>query len=96
MSSLIATAVQALGGIVGANIFGAMTRGGGAFVRTLVGAAAGVGAAWALQMNAPATFDWFTNLTPGEAGRQFGYLLIGAGGGALVGLLVGVMFAPRG
>ena len=48
MATLLPYLVQALGGAIGGNVLGALTRGGGGVVgRTLIGAIGGVGAAYA-------------------------------------------------
>ncbi|MBY0564229.1 MAG: hypothetical protein K2P58_08585 [Hyphomonadaceae bacterium] len=87
---------QALGGALGGNITGMITRGGGGVVgRTLIGAIAGIGAAYAAQMFPAAggvVANW-ANLAPDDA--QLSAILAdsitGAAGGGLVGLVTGLL-----
>ncbi|MCR6646291.1 MAG: hypothetical protein NVV62_18150 [Terricaulis sp.] len=98
METFLPYLVQALGGAVGGNIFGAITRGGGGVVgRTLLGAIGGVGLAFtAGQVEAIGnlTATW-GNLLEGENGAHLANLITGAAGGGVVGLITGLLIRPR-
>ena len=88
--------VQAVGGIVGGNILGALTRGGGGVVgRTIIGAIGGVAAGYGLPMAAPGLQDTLSTLISGENGVHLGNLIVGAGGGGILGLVSGLLIRPR-
>ena len=89
--------VQAVGGIVGGNILGALTRGGGGLIgRTLIGAIGGVAAGYGLPQFAPSLQGTLDTLIAGDNGVMLGNLLTGAGGGGLLGLVGGLLLRPRG
>lgn len=99
MATILPYAVQAIGGLIGGNVIGALTRGGGGVGgRSIIGALAGVGAAYASQQ-VPAiggvTAMW-GNLIEGENGALLANLITGAGGGGVVGLISGLLIRPRG
>lgn len=88
--------LQALGGAIGGNITGLITRGGGGLVgRTLIGAVAGVCAVY-LEQSFPAVqsaaASW-SNLAPGdtELSSLIAKGVSGVLGGGLVGLVAGLL-----
>ncbi|MES1198927.1 MAG: hypothetical protein ABUS48_03000 [Pseudomonadota bacterium] len=92
--------VLAIGGAVGGNILGALSRGAGGVVgRTILGAAAGAGAGYATgaveQLGAWAAM--WGNLLPTspDNSRRLGELITGAIGGGLVTLVVGLFTRRR-
>lgn len=90
--------LQALGGAVGGNILGAITRGGGGLVgRTVFGAIGGVAAGYgATQLDAiqNVTQLW-SNLIEGENGVRLSQLLTGAAGGGVLGFITGLLIRSR-
>ncbi|MEZ5995140.1 MAG: hypothetical protein R3C25_05245 [Hyphomonadaceae bacterium] len=86
--------VQAVGGAVGGNIIGALTRGGGGIVgRTVIGALGGVGAGFAggnVEAIGNITSMW-SNLIDGENGAHLANLITGAAGGGVLGLISGLL-----
>lgn len=90
--------VQAIGGIVGGNVLGALTRGGGGVVgRTIIGAVGGIGAGFAAA-HVAAVGDIASNwgaLIEGENGAHLANLITGAIGGAVLGLIGGLLIRPR-
>lgn len=90
--------VQAIGGLIGGNIFGALTRGGGGVIgRTIIGAIGGVAAGYATQ-NVGAVGDIAANwsgLLDGENGVHLANLITGAAGGGILGLVSGLLIRPR-
>lgn len=98
METFLPYLVQALGGAIGGNIFGAITRGGGGVVgRTVLGALGGVGLAFAAgQVEAIGNVtDMWRNLMEGENGVHIANLITGAAGGGVVGLITGLLIRPR-
>lgn len=93
--------VAAIGGAVGGNILGALTRGGGGLVgRTLIGAIGGAGLAYtasATGLNVEMV-STITNMVPtfieGENGVHLSNLIKGAGGGGILGLVGGLLIRP--
>ncbi|MGE0741527.1 MAG: hypothetical protein AB7O98_09310 [Hyphomonadaceae bacterium] len=98
MATLLPFIVQAVGGAVGGNILGALTRGGGGVVgRTIIGALGGVGAGYAAG-NVAAVGDIASNwsaLIDGENGVHLYNLITGALGGSLLGLVGGLLIRSR-
>jgi hypothetical protein len=98
MATILPFAVQALGGAVGGNILGALTRGGGGVVgRTIIGAIGGVGAAFgadAVPAVGGITAMW-SALIEGENGAHLSNLITGAGGGGILGLVGGLLIRPK-
>jgi hypothetical protein len=93
--------VLALGGAVGGNILGALTRGGGGVVgRTIIGALGGVGAgfaATAVPQVADITAMWSNLLADSpENSAHLANLITGAIGGSVLGLVGGLLIRPRG
>jgi hypothetical protein len=90
--------VQAVGGAVGGNILGALTRGGGGIVgRTVIGAIGGVAAGWAggnVEAVSGVTSMW-GGLIDGENGVHLANLITGAIGGAILGLIGGLLIRSR-
>jgi hypothetical protein len=90
--------VQAVGGAIGGNILGALTRGGGGIVgRTVIGAIGGVAAGWAggnVEALSGATSMW-SNLIDGENGVHLSNLITGAIGGSILGLIGGLLIRSR-
>lgn len=97
MTTILPYVVQAVGGVVGGNILGALTRGGGGVVgRTIIGAIGGVAAGYAAPMFAPADLMTTLNtLIEGENGVHLGNLIVGAAGGGVLGLVSGLLIRPR-
>ena len=98
MATILPYVVQGIGGAVGGNILGALTRGGGGVVgRTVIGAIGGVGGAYAAQNVAAlqgVTAMW-SNLIEGENAVHLANLITGALGGAVTGLVGGVLIRSR-
>ncbi len=98
MATILPYAAQALGGVVGGNILGALTRGGGGLIgRTVLGALGGVAAGYAggnVEALGSITAMW-SNLIEGENGAHLANLITGAGGGAILGLVGGLLIRPR-
>ncbi len=99
LATLLPYLVQAVGGAVGGNVLGALTRGGGGLVgRTIIGAIGGVAAGWAggnVEAVSGVTAMW-GNLVEGENGAHVANLITGGAGGAILGLLGGLLIRPRG
>lgn len=98
LATLMPYIVQAVGGIVGGNILGALTRGGGGVMgRTIIGAIGGVAAGYVAPMALPADMlSSVSTLIEGENGVHLGNLIIGALGGGVLGLVAGLLIRPRG
>jgi hypothetical protein len=98
-ATLLPYIVQAIGGAVGGNILGAVTRGGGGVVgRTILGAVGGVGAAYAagsVEAIGGVTQMW-SGLIEGENGVHLSNLITGAAGGGILGLIGGLLIRSRG
>jgi hypothetical protein len=97
MATILPYAVQAIGGVVGGNILGALTRGGGGVVgRTIIGAIGGVAAGYAAPMVLPADIsNTIFHLIDGDNGAHLGNLIEGAVGGGVLGLVGGLLIRPR-
>ena len=99
MAMILPYVVQALGGAIGGNILGAITRGGGGLVgRTIIGAIGGVGAAYAAG-SFPAVGEvtsLWSNLIEGDNAAHLSNLITGAIGGGILGLIGGLLIRPRG
>ena len=99
LASILPYLVQALGGAVGGNILGALTRGGGGLVgRTLIGALGGVGLGFAsgnVEAVGNLTSVW-SQLIDGENGAHLANLITGAAGGGVLGLISGLLIRSRG
>lgn len=97
-ASILPYAVQAIGGAIGGNITGAITRGGGGLVgRTVIGAIAGVATGFAGENVATVgnvTSMW-RNLIDGENGVHLANAITGAAGGGIVGLISGLLIRSR-
>jgi len=98
LATIVPYLVQALGGAVGGNILGALTRGGGGVVgRTLIGAIGGVGLAFAagnVEAVGNVTSAW-SGLMDGENGAHLANLITGAAGGGVLGLIGGLLIRSR-
>lgn len=96
MSELMPFIVQAVGGVIGGNILGALTRGGGGVIgRTIVGAIGGVAAGYGAPMVVPPDMmETISTLIDGENGDHLGNLIVGAGGGGVLGLISGLLVRP--
>lgn len=98
LATILPYLVQALGGAVGGNILGALTRGGGGVVgRTIIGAIGGVGLGFAagnVDAIANVTSMW-SGLIDGENGVHLANLITGAAGGGVLGLIAGLLIRPR-
>jgi hypothetical protein len=98
LEAFIPYIVQAVGGAVGANILGALTRGGGGLVgRTLIGALAGLGAGYGVaevpQLGAVAE-NWRGLIEPPNGEHLYNFIT-GAAGGGIVGLVTGLLIRQR-
>lgn len=91
--------VQAIGGLIGGNILGAVTRGGGgAMGRTIIGALGGIAAGYAsgnVDAVSGITAMW-GGLIEGANGVHLSNLITGAAGGGIIGLVSGLLIRPRG
>lgn len=98
MATILPYAAQALGGVVGGNILGALTRGGGGILgRTVIGAIGGVAAGYAAG-NVEAVGNiaaMWSNLIEGENGAHLANLISGAAGGGILGLVSGLLIRPQ-
>jgi hypothetical protein len=98
MATILPLVVQAIGGIVGGNILGALTRGGGGVVgRSLIGAIGGLAAGYAsgnVEAVSGVTQIW-SGLIEGENGVHLANLITGAAGGGILGLVGGLLVRPR-
>lgn len=99
LATILPYILQAVGGAVGGNILGALTRGGGGIAgRTIIGALGGVGLAYAATA-VPAiggvTANW-SGLIDGENGAHLANLITGAAGGGVLGLIAGLLIRSRG
>lgn len=98
MATILPYVVQAVGGAIGGNILGALTRGGGGVAgRSIIGAIGGIAAAYAAGA-VPAvgniTSMW-SGLIDGENGAHLANLITGAAGGGILGLVGGLLIRPR-
>jgi hypothetical protein len=99
MATILPFVVQALGGAIGGNILGALTRGGGGMMgRTLIGAIGGLAAGYAggnVEAVGNITSMW-SGLIEGENGVHLSNLITGAAGGGILGLIGGLLIRSRG
>jgi hypothetical protein len=90
--------VQAVGGAIGGNILGAVTRGGGGLVgRTVIGAIGGVAAGYAganVEAIGNITSMW-SGLIDGENGEHLKNLITGTVGGGILGLIGGLLIRSK-
>lgn len=98
LATILPFIVQAVGGAIGGNILGALTRGGGGVAgRTVIGALGGIAAGYGAPMALPAdTLNSLNTLIDGANGEHLGNLIIGAGGGGILGLIGGLLIRQRG
>lgn len=105
MDMILPYVVSAVGGAVGGNILGLLTRGGGGVVgRSLIGAIGGAGLAFAASPDganvaaiADITKNWGSLLGEGNAqNANLANLITGATGGGVLGLIGGLLLRPRG
>ncbi len=98
IDTLLPFIVQAVGGVIGGNILGAVTRGGGGLIgRTLIGALAGLGAGYGVDQApqlASIAQNWSGLLEPPN-GEHLSNLITGAAGGGIVGVVTGLLIRPR-
>lgn len=98
MATILPYIVQAVGGAVGGNILGAITRGGGGVGgRSIIGALGGVAAGLApdyVPAAANITAMW-SGLIEGENGVHLQNLITGAAGGGVLGLIGGLLIRSR-
>lgn len=98
MAMILPYVVQAVGGAVGGNILGAVTRGGGGLVgRTVIGAIGGVAAGWTgdnVEAVNGVTSMW-SNLIDGQNGEHLADLITGAAGGGILGLIGGLLIRSK-
>ena len=99
MATILPYVVQAIGGAVGGNILGALTRGGGGLLgRTVIGAIGGVAAGYAggsVEAIGNVTSMW-SGLIEGDNGVHLSNLITGAAGGGILGLIGGLLIRQRG
>lgn len=99
MATILPWLVLAVGGAVAGNILGAVTRGGGGIGgRSIIGAIGGVAAGYAA-MNVPAVSDVAANwggLIEGENAAHLANFITGAIGGAILGLVGGLLIRSNG
>jgi hypothetical protein len=99
MAEILPWVVLAVGGAVGGNILGALTRGGGGLAgRTIIGAIGGVAAGYAA-MNVPAVQGVAENwsaLIEGENAAHLANAISGGLGGAVLGLIGGLLIRSHG
>jgi hypothetical protein len=96
MAMILPIIVQALGGVAGGNILGALTRGGGGPLgRTIAGVIGGLAAGQGLPQVAPDLVATLSTLLSGDAGARLGELIVGAGGGGVLGLITGLLVRPK-
>jgi len=97
MTTILPYVLQAVGGAVGGNILGALTRGGGGVVgRTIIGAIGGVAAGYGAEHVAAIgniTHIW-SNLA-GDNSAKLADVITGAAGGGVLGLVGGLLIRPR-
>ncbi|HVV33303.1 MAG TPA: hypothetical protein VHC73_08765 [Vitreimonas sp.] len=97
MTTILPYLLQAVGGAVGGNILGALTRGGGGIVgRTIIGAIGGVALGYgadAVPAVGNITAMW-GNLA-GDNSANLGNLITGAAGGGVLGLISGLLIRAR-
>ena len=98
MATLMPYIVQAIGGAVGGNVLGGLTRGGGGLLgRTIAGALGGLAAGYAggnVEAVSGVTAMW-SGLMEGENGAHLSNLITGAAGGGVLGLVAGLLVRPR-
>jgi hypothetical protein len=96
MATILPWVVLAVGGALGGNILGALTRGGGGVVgRTIIGAIGGVLAGYAAPMFVPGDLmESLSTLIDGENGVHLGNIIVGAAGGGVLGLITGLLIRP--
>jgi hypothetical protein len=96
MTEFMPYIVQAVGGVIGGNIVGALTRGGGGVIgRTIIGAIGGVAAGYGAPLAVPAdVLESLSTLIDGENGIHLGNLIVGAAGGGVFGLITGLLIRP--
>lgn len=99
MATILPWVVLAVGGAVAGNIMGALTRGGGGVGgRTIIGAIGGAAAGYAA-MTVPAVADVTANwngLIDGENAAHLANFITGAIGGAILGLVGGLLIRSNG
>src|SRR5437868_13084484 len=96
--AILAYVVQAVGGAVGGNILGALTRGGGGLVgRSLIGAIGGLAAGYGASNVEAVGYitQMWSALAPGENGVHASNFITGAAGGGILGLIGGLLIRPR-
>lgn len=98
MATILPWIVLAVGGAIGGNVLGALTKGGGGVVgRTVIGAIGGAAAGWAsgnVEAVSGITAMW-GGLIEGENGVHLSNLITGALGGGILGLVGGLLIRPR-
>jgi len=99
MANVLPWVVLAIGGALGGNILGALTRGGGGIAgRTIIGAVGGVAAGYAA-MNVPAVQGVAANwqmLIEGPNATHLANAITGVIGGAVLGLIGGLLIRSNG
>lgn len=86
--------VQAVGGLIGGNVIGGLTGGGGGVVgRSIAGVIGGLAAGQGLphvEAAQPVVSSLY-GLMQGDMGQHVGNLIVGAGGGGILGLVSGLL-----
>ncbi len=99
MATILPWVVLAVGGAVAGNVLGALTRGGGGIPgRTIIGAIGGVAAGYAagnIEAVANLAENW-NALIDGENAAHLANLITGAIGGAVLGLVGGLLIRSQG
>ena len=97
MTEMMPFIVQAVGGVIGGKIIGALTRGGGGVIgRTILGAIGGVGAGYGAPLVVPADLmETLSTLIDGENGVHLANLITGGAGGGLLGLVGGLLIRSK-
>ena len=97
MEAYLPYILQAVGGAVGGNILGALTRGGGGIVgRTVIGAIGGVAAGYGAE-HVAAVGDIAKNWgsLAGDNSKNLANVIDGGIGGGVLGLIGGLLIRPR-
>jgi hypothetical protein len=105
MDQMLPYVVLAVGGLLGGNVLGALTRGGGGVTgRSILGALGGVALGFAGMENGAnvaaigEVTRYWSALPVGDAAIQghVANLITGAAGGGVLGLVGGLLIRPRG
>jgi hypothetical protein len=97
MNTMLPWLLQAVGGAVGGNILGALTRGGGGVVgRTVIGAIGGVAAGYGAEhVAAVGNITQMWGNLAGDNSAKVADIITGAAGGGILGLIGGLLIRQR-